>query len=167
MKIDTKKLAEYSTIQYEYSRVSQQMYSLFYPQRSEAKSIESMFETMKYWTPDQVAELFDGNGDLDRILYSQAMTWSDELNTVRLFIPGDSPHKRVVLVDLCRLLVCEALRGIFNVQSKNTSLKTAHISCFAGSYEVPTDLKELADGFVSKEFILNAFDSDTCWIEFE
>ena len=70
MKIDTKKLAEYSTIQYEYSRVSQQMYSLFYLQRSEAKSIESMFETMKYWTPDQVAELFDGNGDLDRILYT-------------------------------------------------------------------------------------------------
>ena len=169
MKIDTKKLAEYSTIQYDYSRVAQRMYRLFYPQATDEKSIESMFETMKQWTPDQVDELFTENGDLNEILRSKAMTWSDELNTCLLWLPGDTPYKRVVLVELCRELVTEALRCIFDEQCifnlKDTMF--AHHSAFAGSYEIPKDLVKLADDFVSKEFILNAFDSETCWIEFE
>ena len=172
MKIDTKKLAEYSTIQYDFSRVAEGMYRLIYEQATDEKSIESMFEAMKQWTPEQVDELFDENGDLNMRLYGQATRWlaySDELGTMPLFLPGDSPYKRVNLVQLCRWLVNEALLGIFEEQCifnlKDTMF--AHHSGFAGSYKLPTDLVKLSDDFVSKEFILNAFDSETCWIEFE
>ena len=169
MKIDTKKLAEYSTIQYEYSRAAERSYRFFYPQGYNEKSIESMFETMKQWTLDQVDELFDENGDLSQRLLGQAMSWSNELGIVRFWYPGDHIYKRVMLVEFCRWLVTEALLGIFNEQCifnlKDTMI--AHHSGFAGSYEIPTDLVKLADDFVSKEFILNAFDSETCWIELE
>ena len=171
MKINAQKLAEYSTIQYEFSKVAERMYRLFYPQGSDKKSIESIFETMKQWTPDQVDELFDENGDLNMRLSSEAMTWSSELDKCRLLLPGDNPYRRVVLVQICQELVTEALRNaydtlcIFDGESKATMI--AHHSGFAGSYVIPTDLVKLADDFVSKEFILNAFDSETCWIEFE
>ena len=171
MKIDTQKLAEYSTIQYKYSKGAQHSYCLFYPQGYNGKSIESMFETMKQWSPDQVDELFDENGDLNERLLGQAMSWSNEFGTIRYWYPGDSIYKRVMLVQLCRWLVMEALVDIF-IEKCIFNLKDtmiAHHSGFAGSYEIPTDANsvKLADDFVSKEFILNAFDSETCWIEYE
>ena len=169
MKIDIKKLAEYSTIEHGYTMIAVLSYRLSYPHDSNQKTIESMFETMKQWTLDQVDELFDENGDLSQRLLGQAMSWSNELGIVRFWYPGDHIYKRVMLVEFCRWLVTEALLGIFNEQCifnlKDTMI--AHHSGFAGSYEIPTDLVKLAEDFVSKEFILNAFDSETCWIEIE
>ena len=170
MKIDTKKLAEYSTIENGYTMIVELFYREFY--RSShirgyyQKTIESMFDTMKRWTPGQVDEIFDENGDLNEQAISRS---SEPIGANRFRTPEDSLYKRVVLVQLCRWLVSEAISGAFNEKRifnlKDTMI--AYHSGFAGSYEIPTDLVKLAEDFVSKEFILNAFDSETCWIEFE
>ena len=174
MKIDTKKLAEYSKIEDVFAMIAEWSYRLSYPHEYNHKTIELIFDTMQQWTPDQVDELFDENGDLNQRLLFQAgiragFHWSNEQDINHYRTLEDCTYKRVMLVQLCRWLVREALLGIFNdlciFNLKDTMI--AHHSGFAGSYEIPTDLVKLTDDFVSKEFILNAFDSETCWIEFE
>ena len=183
MRIDTKKLAEYSLLYPEGLDLTHigsdteklAKYCRLFVPYTDQTCIEQMFETMKQWTQDQVAEILDENGHLNKKLFREATIWSYELNTVPVWSSTDNPYKRTMVVQICRWLVLEALQCIYLEKSKLKSLKflrskhiiLAHRSGLAGTYKIPKDLRQLTNDFVSKEFILKAFDTDTCWIEFE